>query len=344
MGKRNKKTQKKRKDNKIAMGMEFYWDRIGELAVKHVGRGDQLKGTVHEMAYCVKRNFESFVRLSGEQCRLTASKNAKVVDVVIQQGTKITERIQLKDVISKSGVRKVIHRSNSGYYRSAKIVATRESTEKLVRNSRKAVSSSGISSKTTTRVADNHGAGVRDKTLMKSNIQDIGTQAGYAAALTAVVSAACELKDAYGSYKKGKISGKQYTSRVIQSGSKNAAKAAVKTASALAIKEGVKQAAKATGKTAMKRVAGSNAVTAVAFGIVEQMGDTILYASGKIDKRTYHKNTLENAGSTGGAVAGAATGAAIGSVVPVVGTAVGAMVGGMIGSIGGGMGLKRLVG
>jgi phage tail tape-measure protein len=338
-----KRNENKKNRNWIGLGQELFWDRIGAEAVKHVGRGDQMKGTVHEIAHCAIKNIKSAAKVSGEFCRLTSKKNAAVVDTITTLKGKVIAREQLKDVVSPSGVRKVLKRVNSGYYRSAKIVATEESVKKLMGKSGKKIYASGVSSKTTTRTADNHGVNVRNKALLQNNIADIGKQAKEAAILSAALGAMREAFSVHSAYKKGEINKKEYSKRVVKSAGKHAAKSAAKTASALMVKEGMKSVAKASGKTALRRFAGSNVVTTVAFGMVEQASDTIMYASGKIDKKQYKENTLQNAGSTGGALAGAALGASIGSVVPGVGTAIGAAVGGMIGSIGGGIGSKRFV-
>ena len=339
-----KRKHNKNNINTFGMGLEMYWDRIGESAVRHVGRGDQLKGTVHEVAYCTKRNLKSLVTFSDEVCKLTSSKNAKVVDAIISKNNKITERLQLKDVVSESGVRSVVNRTNNGYYRSAKIIGTKESTTKLAKKSTKRIISSGISSKTNNRIADNQGVNVRDKALLSGNMQDIGMQAGSSALFAAALSVAGETVGSYHDYKYGHISGGEYAGRIIKTTGTNAAKSALKTSSALALKEGTKQLAKAVGKSSLKRVAGSNAFTAVVFGVVEQVGDTAMYMSGHIDSKTYKSNSIQNVGSTGGAVAGAAAGAAMGSIIPGAGTVIGATIGGIVGSIGGGHGLKKLFG
>ena len=339
-----RRKENKKNSNTFGLGLEMYWDCIGESAVEHVGRGDQLKGTVHEIAYCAKRNLKSMATFSDEICKLTSSKNAKVVDVLISKNNKITERLQLKDVVSDSGVRSVVNRTNSGYYRSAKMVGTKESVSKLAEKSTKQILSSGISSKTTNRIADNHGANVRDKALLRGNMQDIGMQAGSSALFAAALSVAGETVGSYRDYRHGHISGGEYAGRILKTTGTNAAKSALKTSSALALKEGTKQLAKVAGKSTFKRVVGSNGFTAVAFGIVEQAGDTVMYMSGRIDRETYKSNSIQNVGSTGGAVAGAAAGAAMGSIIPGPGTVIGATIGGIVGSIGGGHGLKKLFG
>ena len=340
-GRKMKKSNKSRE--RIGLGVELFWDRIGQKSVEHVGRGDQLKGTVHEFAYCEKKNIVSIFKGYSETCVLTAKKNATVVDAVTMSRGKVISRVQLKDVISASGVKAVQKRVNSGYYRSAKIVATYESAKKLARNSNKKIYSSGISSKTTNRVADNQGVNVRSKDILKTNVQDIGAQAASAALFSTALATVSETVNHYHAYKKGTICAKEYGKRVVKHAGKQAMTSGAKTASALMIKEGIKQTAKVSGKTALKRVASSNVVTTVVFGIVEQSVDTFSYMNGNIDKKAYKKRSVQNAGSTGGAAAGAALGASIGSIVPGAGTAIGAVIGGIAGSLSGSWGAGKLV-
>jgi hypothetical protein len=340
-----KRTHNKRNSNHaniFGMGMELFWDRIGDEAVKHVGRGDQIKGTIHEMAHCTLKNIQSAAKVTGEVCHLTKQKNAPVVDAVIMRNGKTIGREQLKDVTSRSGIRSVVRRIQSGYYRSAKLVATRESAKMLSGKTKKPIHSSGISSKTTQRAADNQGANVRDNSLLQNNLSDIGNHAKNAALFSMIFGATTQAVSRYKHYKSGEINRTDYAKSIITHAGKQGAKSATKTGAALLAKEGLKVFAKKTGQGALRRLAGSNAGTTIVFGLVEQAGDTIKLASGKINARTYKNNSVRNAGSTGGAQAGTAIGASNGSAVPNNGTAIGAAVGGVIGSLGGSFGAKKL--
>jgi len=104
----------------------------------------------------------------------------------------------------------------------------------------------------------------------------------------------------------------------------------------LVIKEGGKQIAKKVGKESIKKMAGSNVGTAIAFGVVEQGLHTFKLMKGDLDANEYFGKTAENIGGTGGALAGAFGGAAIGTTIfPIVGSAIGAVVGSIAGGISG---------
>jgi hypothetical protein len=325
----------------LSSSREMYQDGVGREALQRAGENGQLKGVVHEILYRDRKNVESLLRGKGEITRLTRSQTARTVDLVTTREGRIVSREQLKDVTSAAGIRKTLEQIRSGQYRSARLVGTEETTSALARST-KPVRSSGISSSTTRRIADNTGVRVRDRSLLEGNFREIGSQAAWSGALSGLAGTVDTALRERENLRQGRIDTLEYTRRVAVGGIGSAAKSGAKTASALALKEGAKAAAKATGKSALRRAAGSTAATAVVFGLVEQASDTIDYYRGAIDGETYKKRSAENAGGTGGAIAGAAAGAAIGSVIPVVGTGIGAVVGGMIGSIGGRWGAGSL--
>ena len=140
--------------------------------------------------------------------------------------------------------------------------------------------------------------------------------------------------NSYEDYASGKIDQKQYTYRVMVKGSAAAAKSGGKTVVALSLKEGVKVFAKKLGAEGFKRFARSNAMTAIAFGVVDQGADTYKYYKGELNESQYKINSSENLGGTGGAIGGAAVGAMLGSVVPGLGTGAGALLGSLMGMLG----------
>lgn len=333
----------------IARGRELHWDELGREAVGRAGRGPQLKGVIHELARRDFGNLSPASILRGEVTKLTRSQNARVVDLVTQQSStgKVLSRYQLKDVVSDSGMRDLVERVDSGQYRSAQLVGTKETAEKYGgTGSCKVMRSSGVSSTATTRAADNAGARVPNKNLLQNNLEDTAKFAGGAAVVGGVLGGVAEACHSYDELKEGRIGGLEYTGRVVTGAAKSGGGAAAKTAAALALKEGGKEIAKRAGVESMKRVAGSNVATAVAFGVVEQVVDTGRFVTGDIDGSEYGKRSLQNAGGTGGALGGAAGGAAIGTAIcPGVGTAIGALIGGISGGISGGCagrGLGRL--
>jgi len=337
---KNENTNKKEKtlSTSQSMARETYLDYAGKEAVERVGKGPQLKGTIHEITFRDSKNLSIQERLQGKVTMLTVSTTAKTNDLITVQNGKVAGRYQLKDVISKPGIRDIQQKVEAGQYRSAQLVGTEE-TSKLYNETAttsKTMKSSGISSKTTTRAADNAGANVPDKNLLINNIQDIGQQAKVSSVYSAGIGVCTEAARSYKEYKSGGIDGFDYAERIVVTGVKSATTSACKTAAALGMKEGAKAVAKQTGKEALRRAAGSNAATGIMFGMVEQVCYTYRYASGKMDGGDYGVHTAQNIGSTGGAGGGAAVGAMIGSVVPVVGTAIGAIIGGFLGGLLGG--------
>ncbi len=317
---------------------ETYWDAAAKEAAERVGLGSQLKGVVHEVAIRDGRNLTVDALVKGQRTQLVRGTNARVVDVVtLRPDGRVLERIQAKDLTSDSGLRDLRERVGDGQYRSARLVGTEETVEGWNATSpTKAMSSSGMSSETTTRAAHNAGSDVRAKDLLGSNARDIARFAGGAAAVGAIAGAASEAIDAYGDLREGAIDGVEYARRVGVGSVTGAASAGGRTAAALTIKEGAKQLAIRTGTASLRRVAGSNAGTAVAFATVEQVIDTVSLVRGTIDGSEYGARTTGTLGTTGGAYGGALAGAALGSLVPVLGNAVGAVVGGLVGALGGG--------
>jgi hypothetical protein len=142
-----------------------------------------------------------------------------------------------------------------------------------------------------------------------------------------------EAKDSFSLLRDGKIDKKEFTKRVTVSGVKDGMESAIKVASTNLIEKGLKKGAEKLGKESLKKITNSNSITTVAFGITEQIWNTTLLATGKMDKEEYKKSSKKNLATTGGAVVGAEIGAVVGSIVPIIGTGIGMFVGGMIGSI-----------
>lgn len=339
-------TRRKRNDagrnfsTELSRGRELYLDALGREAVERAGCGPQLKGVMTELAIRDLRNTSVRALILREVTRLTRSTNARSVDLVtVGPNGRVVARLQVKDLTSESSIRDLLHRLESGQYRSTRLVGTRETAARYAATgSRKSMESSGVSSTTTTRAADNAGVRVPNKNLLLNNAEDIGKFAGGVAVVGGVLGGAAEAWGSYDDLLDGRIDGLQYTGRVAGSAAKGAGGAAAKTASALALKEGGKALAKQAGSQTLKRLAGSNIATAVAFGVVEQAVDTGRLVTGNIDGAEYGKRSLQNVGGTGGALGGAVGGAALGTAIcPGVGTAIGGLIGGIACGVGGGM-------
>ena len=324
-----------------ALGQETYLDSVAREMVGRVGRGAHQKGTAHEIIFRDKQNTSASALLRGERTRLAPNTNGKMLDVYTTgRDGKIIRRYQLKDAVSGGGIHKIVKQGASGKYKYAKLVGTKE-TKKLYDQAsskmpKKPMSSSGVSSETTTRVADNAGAKVPNKALLLNNLRDVGRQAASAGAFAAATSAAAEAVSSFGRMRRGEIGKAEYTGRVVTAGVQGGAASGARTAAALGMKEAGKAVGKKVGSQALRRFAGSNAGTAVAFTAVEQILDTAKVLSGKMSGSEYGVKSCQNVGGGGGAFGGALAGASLGSVVPIVGTAIGGLIGGVVGGLGGG--------
>jgi hypothetical protein len=333
----SKKNRHDRKTHLTGQAHETFLDYVGQAAVERAGLGKQLKGVAHEVLFREQQNLSSERLLHGLKVELTTSTNARTVDAVAMSNGQVSARYQLKDLTSQAGQRDLAQRLKAGQYKSVRLVGTRETAD--IWNSSghpRKMQASGISSDTTTRIADNQGARVPNKDLLQGNLQDIGHSATLAGGAGIVFGAGAAALQNFTSLTDGEITTTQYVGRVAEAGARSGVEATLKTGAALGLKEVAKATAKAVGSQPLRQLAGSNPGTAVAFGVVEQTLDTVQFCRGKIDGAEFGQRSLGNVGGTGGAIAGAAAGAALGSAVPVVGTVIGGVIGGLFGAISGG--------
>ena len=98
---------------------EAYEYKSGLEAVKRVGDlpPDKLKGVVHEVMFKDRFNLKN--AFSGKKAVLSRSRQAIRDDVLIQDGKKIVERLQLKDTPKSVG--DVVRRVKQGQYRATKL-------------------------------------------------------------------------------------------------------------------------------------------------------------------------------------------------------------------------------
>ncbi|MBL1266007.1 hypothetical protein [Candidatus Methylomicrobium oryzae] len=130
-------------------------------AVERAGKNPHLKGHIHEIMVKDVKNLRNV--FNGSHTELTKSTTAKTVDLVTKNGGKVVERLQLKDTLSQSGIDKTVKQVLNGQYRSTQLIGTRETTELVNKalekaGSAKKMTSSGVSSKTTTTLAQRAGA------------------------------------------------------------------------------------------------------------------------------------------------------------------------------------------
>lgn len=130
-------------------------------AAERAGRNPHIKGHIHEVLVKDARNLRNV--FNGAHTELTKSTTARCVDMVTTKGGKVIERIQVKDVTSTAGVRKLVDQVASGKYRSVQLVGSEETTEMVNAALKKAglskrMMSTGVSSDTTTSLAQRAGA------------------------------------------------------------------------------------------------------------------------------------------------------------------------------------------
>ena len=132
---------------------EGYEARVGMQALARAGKCPNLNGHVHELMFCDKYNVNPSHLLRGEQAHLTKSAAATMKDVIMTKGTKVVGHAQLKDTSSVSGIMKTAKQINAGKYGKTAVYGTKETAAKLAGKTVQKVHSSGISSETTSRIA-----------------------------------------------------------------------------------------------------------------------------------------------------------------------------------------------
>ena len=132
-------------------------------AMERAGHNPHLKGHIHEILVQDTRNARNLLTMNGASTNLTRSTTAGTVDMVTTKGGKVIERIQVKDVTSRSGIDKLVKQCADGKYRSAQLVGSEESSHMFNKAAKKAgiskrMTSTGVSSKSTESLAQRAGA------------------------------------------------------------------------------------------------------------------------------------------------------------------------------------------
>lgn len=137
-----------------AVVKEGYEAHVALEALERAGHCQQLKGHVHEILFCEKFNVNPLNIMQGQRAELSASATDTVMDVVIKKAGEIVDSAQLKDTISRSGVRKTVSQIKSGKYSQTTVIGTEETVKEVAGKVTQEVKSSGISTETTSRIAD----------------------------------------------------------------------------------------------------------------------------------------------------------------------------------------------
>ena len=184
---------KKNNSNIIGIvGKEGYEAVTGARALERAGQCSQLKGVVYEIMFCDKYNATPANLLQGNHAALTQSTTARMKDVVMTNNGRIVGHAQLKDTISPSGIRKTIEQINGGHYGKTSVIGTEETVERIAGKVSQRVRSSGISSETTSRIADKALGRLPTASALGAAVKSGGV-AG--AAVGAAVEAVSSIKD-----------------------------------------------------------------------------------------------------------------------------------------------------
>lgn len=254
-----------------------YEAKVINESLKRAGNNPQLKGIVHEVLIKDGINYNPVNMVKGINAALTKSTNAKTVDVVVKQGSKIVGRIQAKD--TANSISKVVKQVKNGQYNSAQILGTKETavklTERLAKDGiAKTVNSSGISSRTTQAIATK--AGVNGFTGLSKACTTAAKGSAVTGAVVgtgfAVYQGICDLSD--GSKDLGEVAldvGKE----AVGSGLSAAGAGAAATAGGAVVATAV-TAAGITGGAAIALTVGAPVVIAVGVGYaIKSIWDSI---------------------------------------------------------------------
>ena len=214
------------RNNVAGSASNVYEASVGMRALNRAGQNPQMKGIVQEIMYCDKYNTNMGNILNGHHMDLTKSTTAHMKDVIAKNSAgKVVGHAQLKDTISNAGVRKTVQQIKSGHYSKTRVIGTEETAAKVnkvleISGVKQRVESSGISSKTTSRIAD--------KTLGKMPTISTMSSAAKAGGVTgAAVGAGMEAISSIGDWLEGDKSAGEAAADVAVAGVKGGVTGAV---------------------------------------------------------------------------------------------------------------------
>lgn len=214
------------RNNVAGSASNVYEASVGMRALNRAGQNPRMKGIVQEIMYCDKYNTNMGNILNGHHMDLTKSTTAHMKDVIAKNSAgKVVSHAQLKDTISNAGVRKTVQQIKSGHYSKTRVIGTEETAAKVNKvlekyGVKQRVESSGISSKTTSRIAD--------KTLGKMPTISTLSSAAKAGGVTgAAVGAGMEAISSIGDWLEGDKSAGEAAADVAVAGVKGGVTGAV---------------------------------------------------------------------------------------------------------------------
>ena len=276
------------RNNVAGSASNVYEASVGMRALNRAGQNPQMKGIVQEIMYCDKYNTNMGNILNGHHMDLTKSTTAHMKDVIAKNSAgKVVGHAQLKDTISNAGVRKTVQQIKSGHYSKTRVIGTEETAAKVNKVLEKCgvkqrVESSGISSKTTSRIAD--------KTLGKMPTISTMSSAAKAGGVTgAAVGAGMEAISSIGDWLEGDKSAGEAAadvavagvkggvtgavSGVIASAAADVAGSAIAAATATTVRSAVAGTAVGAAAIAAALVVAAVAAPMVVFGLLDSLFD-----------------------------------------------------------------------
>ena len=251
------------RNNVAGSASNVYEASVGMRALNRAGQNPQMKGIVQEIMYCDKYNTNMGNILNGHHMDLTKSTTAHMKDVIAKNSAgKVVGHAQLKDTISNAGVRKTVQQIKSGHYSKTRVIGTEETAAKVNKVLEKCgvkqrVESSGISSKTTSRIAD--------KTLGKMPTISTLPSAAKAGGVTgAAVGAGMEAISSIGDWLEGDKSAGEAAADVAVAGVKGGVTGAVSGVIASAAADAAGSAIAAVTATTVRSAVAGTAVGAAA--------------------------------------------------------------------------------
>lgn len=198
-----------------------YESSLGIRAVERSGYNINLKGTIHEIGYADSLNLQPSNLMSGTKAVLAKSTTAVRDDVLIMNGGKVLGRAQLKDTPKSIG--DTIKRVSNGQYRGTTLVGTEETVAayskaatnaaKRVKNVTQSMTSSGISSTDTGRIAAET---IGESAAGGLDVAAVKKLACNSALTGAAVSGGFEIVCAGSELVEGEIDGEEFLDRVAK--------------------------------------------------------------------------------------------------------------------------------
>lgn len=186
-------------------GKHLYQSNVAKRALKRAGKNKNLKGHISEIMTCDIQNINPKNIAQGKKAMLTKSPTAGRDDIVIMKNGRRVGGMQVKDTISKSGIKDTVDRVERGQYRRTKLVGTIETCEAYEKEVAKRggkitqkMSSTGISSEETELIAAKALGG-----KVPENIPKITKQAAKSAKTGAAVSGGIEAVKSVNAVRKG---------------------------------------------------------------------------------------------------------------------------------------------